>query len=129
MGPFDFLKSINETKDDIMVCPEDERSYVPFIVNRGLSYFQDTVLLANEMNIHNQLPNRMQFDFLKSMVRKRKRFSKWFKPELANDLDVVKEYYGYSNDKANQALKLLTSDHITVLKSRLYTGGKKGSKK
>jgi hypothetical protein len=128
MNFFDYLKSINETKDDIMITPEDEKAYVPFMVNRGLSYFQDTILLANEMNQHSHLPARMQFDFLRNMVRKRKRFSKWLKAEEITDLEVVKEYYGYSNDKAMQALKLLTSDHITVLKEQLYKGGKKKSK-
>ena len=125
MGPFDYLNAINFTKEDIMEFPEDEKAYTPFMVNRGLSYFQDTVILANEMNINNHISSRMQFDFLRSIVRKRKRFSKWLKASYPADLEVVKEYYGYSNDKASQALRMLTSDQVAELKNRLYKGGKK----
>jgi hypothetical protein len=95
------------------------------MVNRGLSYFNDTVLFANEMNKYHHLDHRLQFDFLINIIRKRKRFSKWSKPEIASDVEVVKEYYGYSNEKARQALSLLTSEQINELRKKVYKGGRK----
>ena len=115
MNPFDYLNAINSTKKDIMVDDIAEKSYTPFMVNRGLSYFADTVLLANEMNLNHHIDNRLQFDFLINIVRKRKRFSKWNKPEVATDLDVIKEYYGYSNEKARMVHNLLTDNQICLL--------------
>ena len=125
MSPFDYLNAINYTKKDIMVDDIAEKQYVPFMVNRGLSYFQDTVLMANEMNQHTHLDNRLQFDFLINIVRKRKRFSKWNKPEVATDLDVIKEHYGYSNEKARMVHNLLTDDQITELRRKVFKGGRK----
>jgi len=125
MNPFEYLNSINYTKKDIMVDDIAEKQYVPFMVNRGLSYFQDTVLMANEMNQHAHLDNRLQFDFLINIVRKRKRFSKWNKPEVATDLDVIKEYYGYSNEKARMVHNLLTDNQITELRKKVFKGGRK----
>ena len=125
MSPFDYLNAINYTKKDIMVDDIAEKQYVPFMVNRGLSYFQDTVLMANEMNQHAHLDSRLQFDFLINIVRKRKRFSKWNKPEVATDLDVIKEYYGYSNEKARMVHNLLTDNQITELRRKVFKGGRK----
>ena len=125
MSPFDYLNAINYTKKDIMVDDIAEKQYNPFMVNRGLSYFQDTVLMANEMNQYAHLDSRLQFDFLINIVRKRKRFSKWNKPEVATDLDVVKEYYGYSNEKAKTVLDILTKDQLKSIKEKLYKGGTK----
>jgi len=125
MTPFDFLHAINTTKKDIMVDDIAEKQYVPFVVNRSLSYFPDTVLLANEMNSRAHLDNRLQFHFLLNIIRKRKRFSKWAKPIQESDLEVVKEYYGYSNEKARQALTLLNKEQIDVLKKKVYKGGRK----
>jgi len=125
MNPFDFVNAINYDKQDIMVDDITEKQYVPFMVNRSLSYFQDTVLMANEMNLNAHLDNRLQFDFFINIVRKRKRFSKWFKPETQSDVEVVKTYYGYSNEKARQVLSLLTKDQIEVLKKKVNKGGRK----
>ena len=125
MNPFEYLNSINNTKKDIMVDDIAEKGYNSFMVNRGLSYFADTVVIANEMNRHHHLDARMAYDFLINIVRKRKRFSKWIKPETVSDVGVVKEYYGYSNEKARQALSLLTSDQINDLKKKVYKGGRK----
>ena len=125
MNPFDYLNAINDTKKDIMVDDIAEKGYAPFMVNRGLSYFNDTVLFANEMNRYHHLDHRLQFDFYINIIRKRKRFSKWMKPDTASDVEVVKEYYGYSNEKARQALTLLTSDQINELKKKVYKGGRK----
>jgi purine-nucleoside phosphorylase len=81
--------------------------------------------MANEMNIQHHLDNRLQFDFFINIIRKRKRFSKWFKPETISDVEVVKAYYGYSNDKARQALSLLTKEQLEVLKKKVNKGGRK----
>ena len=83
--------------------PTWEKKYPPFIVNKCLSGFIDTVMFANEMNVNHQLPSRLQYDFLINTVRKRKRFSPWLKKDKINDLDAVKSYYGYSNEKAQQS--------------------------
>ena len=124
MNPFEYLNAINTTKKDIMVDDIAESGYAPFMVNRGLSYFADTVLYANEMNINHHIDHRLQFDFLINIVRKKKRFSKWLKAEEISDLDVVKEYYGYSNEKARSVLSLLTDEQLTELKKRISKGGK-----
>jgi hypothetical protein len=125
MNPFDYVNSVNYTKKDIMESPEDEKSYNSFMVNRSLSYFSDTVGIANEMNRYHHLDSRLQYSFLINIVRKRKRFSKWVKPEVQNDVDVVKEYYGYSNEKARQVLPLLTPSHIITLRNKVNKGGRK----
>jgi len=125
MNPFEYANAINYTKKDIMVDDVAEKSYNPFMINRQLSYFPDTVLAANEMNRNHHLDNRLQFDFFINIIRKRKRFSKWFKPEQISDLDVVKKYYGYSNEKAHQVLTILTTDQINELKRKVMTGGRK----
>lgn len=124
-SPFDFLNAINYTKKDIMVDDIAEEKYSAFMVNRGLSYFQDTVCMANEMNINHHLDSRLQNDFLINIIRKKKRFSKWNKPEVVSDLEVVKEYYGYSNEKAKAALSLLTKEQLVILKKKVYKGGRK----
>ena len=115
-NPFEYLTAINDTKKDVMIDDIAEKGYNAFMVNRGLSYFNDTVLFANEMNLNAHLDNRLQFDFLINIVRRRKSFSKWMKPETASDVEVVKEYYGYSNEKARQALTLLTPEQIIDIK-------------
>ena len=125
MNPFNYLNAINYTKQNIMVDDLTEKAYNPFMVNRSLSYFNDTVLFANEMNQHHHLDNRLQFDFFINIVRKKRRFSKWNKPETVRDVEVDKEYYGYNNEKARQALSLLTSKHIDELKKKVYKGGRK----
>jgi|TARA_Y100000385_G_scaffold125061_1_gene130001 hypothetical protein len=124
MNPFEYINAINNTKKDIMVDDIAESKYTPFMVNRSLSYFPDTVLYANEMNINHHLDHRLQFDFLINIVKKKKRFSKWSKPEEISDLNVVKEYYGYSNEKAKSVLSLFTDEHLTELRKRMNKGGK-----
>lgn len=124
MNPFEYVNAINTSKKDIMIDDLAEKAYVPFTVNRSLSYFSDTVLVANEMNKHHHIDKKLQFHFLINIIRKRKRFSKWNKPELVSDADVVKEYYGYSNEKARQVLSLLSNEQIIELKKRMFKGGK-----
>jgi hypothetical protein len=125
MNPFEYLNAINNTKKDIMVDELAEKQYHAFMVNRGLSYFQDTIAMANEMNINHHIDNRLQFQFFINIVRPRKRFSKWFKSETENDVEVIKEYYGYSNDKARQVLRLFSKKQIEQLKEKVYKGGRK----
>ena len=125
MNPFDYLKAINETKKDIMVDDIAEREYNPFIINRGLSFFKDTILYANEMNRYHHLDNRVQFDFFINIIRKKKRWSKWIKSSDIDNLELIKEYYGYSNEKAKSALSLMSNEQIEQLKQRIYKGGKR----
>jgi len=125
ISPFDFLNSINTTKKNLMEGVDEEKLYVPFVVNRSLSYFQDTVGVANAMNIHHHIDNRLQYEFFINIVRKRKRFSKWVKPTVENDVEVVKEYYGYNNEKARQVIPLLSSQQLQFIKNKVNKGGRK----
>lgn len=124
MNPFEFVNAICDSKENLIVDDISEKSYNPFMVNRSLSYHYDTVLLASEMNQRAFLDKKLQFDFLINTVRKKKRFAKWSKPESSDDLEVVKEYYGYSNEKARQVLPLLNDDQMGQLKQRIFKGGK-----
>jgi len=124
-SPFDFLNSINYSKKDIMTDDIAESNYNSFIVNRGLSYFADTVAMANMMNQYHHLDNLLQYQFLINIVRKKKRFSKWNKPKVVTDLEVIKEYYGYSNEKARMVHNLLTENQITELRKKVFKGGRK----
>ena len=123
MSPFEFIKAINETKEDVMVDDVSEKKYSPFIVNSGLSFFMDTIFQVNELNRNHHLDSRLQFDYLLNSVRKKKRYSKWLKPEKLQDLDVVKEYYGFSNEKAKDALSTLSEDQLAFIKDKLNQGG------
>lgn len=125
MSPFDYLNSINSNKNDIMDSDEAEKVYNPFLINRSLSYFRDTVLISNEMNKYHHVDNKLQYHFLLNIVRGRKRFSKWIKPEVVDDIDVVKEYYGYSTEKAQSVLPLLSSDQIETIRKKVDKGGRK----
>lgn len=123
MNPFNYLNSINVTKQDIMEDDVAENGYNSFLINRSLSYFRDTVVLTNVMNQYHHLDKKLQYHFLINTIRKRKRFSKWNKPETESDIEVVKEYYGYSNEKAKQALPLLSPEQITIIKQKVNKGG------
>lgn len=124
MKAFDFVNAINTTKKDIMIDDLDEKVYNAFITNRSLSYFPDTVFFANEMNRYHHLDNKLQFSFLINSVRKRKRFSKFIKPSEVQDIEVIKEYYGYSNEKAKQVLTLLNGSQLSELHLGINKGGK-----
>jgi len=123
--PFDYVNDINYGKKNIMVDDVAEKDYNAFIVNRALSYFNDTVLYANEMNIHHSLDSKLQYSFLPNIVRKQKRWSKWLKPNDVTNLELIKEYYGYSNEKAKSVLSLLNDEQLQELKNRIYKGGKR----
>ena len=124
-NPFDYVNSINISKKDIMHDDISEKSYPGFMVNRPLSYFTDTVLFANEMNINHHIDNKLQYHFLINIIKKKKRFSKWLKPQEVENLELIKEYYGYSNEKAKSVLPLFNDEHIETLKQRIYKGGKR----
>ena len=116
----DWLNSINFTKEDLSY---DVKTYPPYVINRCLSGFIDTVMYANEMNRYHNLDKDMQYSFYLNSERKRKRFSPWLRKDKVTDLECVKEYYGYSNEKASQALKILDNQQLNFIKQRLETGG------
>jgi hypothetical protein len=118
----DWLNSINFTKEDLR---EEIKEYPPYIVNKCLSGHIDGILFANEMNMNHQLDKDMQYSFYLNSLRKRKRFSPWLRKDKITDLECVKQYYGYSNEKASQALKILTKEQINFIKKRLDIGGSK----
>jgi len=118
ISPFDFLNSINETKEDLMVDDKAESQYSPYIVNRGLSFSKDTVMLANAMNQMHHLDKKIQYDFLRTAVRKARRRHKWMKSEVEN-IDTVKKYYGYSTEKAKNALKVLRPEDLASMQTWL----------
>ena len=119
-NPFDFIKSISSTKNNIM---ENEKDYNAFMVNRGLSYFPDTVIYANEMNKFHHLDNRLQYLFLINIVRKRNRFSKWNKSVESENINAIKRYYNYSNEKARDVLPLLSNENLNTIRGRINYGG------
>ena len=125
----DYLYSINQSKKDILDDdPDAIKKYPPYIINRCLSSFTDTVLYANEMNKNSHLPNKMQYDFFLNSVKPRKRFSPWARKDSIDYLDVVKEYYGYNDDKALQALRILTKNQLDKITYLLRKGGKNGKR-
>ena len=137
MSPFDFINNINTHGPDLLkdckaydgaelTSPDSpSKQYVPFIINRGMSQFNDTVLLVNELNIRHQLPAKMQYDFLRSAIRPRKRFSKWAKKlKDPADLKAIQETYNYSKEKAEQVYPLLTAEALNAIRKRLDQGGR-----
>jgi hypothetical protein len=128
MNPFDYVNSINFSKKDLMVDDIAEKSYDSFLTNRALSYFIDTALLANEMNIKHHLDKKLQYHFLINTVRKGKRYSKWAKADKIPDIEVVKEYFGYNNERAIEALNLLSDKQIIELRNKVNKGGTRKSK-
>ena len=123
----DYLNSINFTKKDLMKSEDKEwiKKYPAFIINKILSGFQDTIMLVNEVNRNHFLDKDMQYSFLLNSIRRRKRFTPFLRPELIEDIECVKEYYGYNMDKARTALKLLTKEQLNLIKQRLFKGGTK----
>ena len=122
----DYLKTINETKQNLLDSEDTswEKEYPAWVVTKCMASHYDTVLLANEMNIYYDLPNKLQYDFYINTVRKRKRFSPWEKKVKIEDLETVKKYYNYSTQKAQAILKILNKDQLDHLKSKLNRGGK-----
>ena len=123
----DYLNSINFNKNNLMddEDPMWEKKYPAFIVNKCLSGFVDTIMFSNEINQYPGLDNKLQYDFYLNSIRKKKRFSPWLRKDKVQNLDAVKQYYGYSNEKAMQALKILNKDQLKFIKDRLNVGGVK----
>lgn len=121
----DWLNSINFSKENLIEDPSSIKDYPPYIINRCLSGHIDCIMYANEMNKNHHLDKDMQYSFYINILRKRKRFSPWIKKDKIDDLESVKSYYGYSNEKAHQALKILSRDQINFIKQKLEKGGKK----
>ena len=120
----DWLNSINQTKKNLIdEDPSLEKEYPPYVVNRCFSGHLDAIMFANEMNQYHFLPKKMQYDFFLNSLRKKKRFSPWLRKDKVTDLEIIKQYYGYSNEKALSALKILTPDQINFIKQRLDIGG------
>ncbi len=124
----DYLKAINETKEPLMDTDDEmwEKKYPAFIVNKCLAPFPDTIFPVNEMNINHHLDKKLQFDFLLNSLRTRKRYTPWLKASKQKNLEYVKEYYGYNNEKAKSALKLLNDEQIKTIKDSLNKGGRNG---
>ena len=122
----DYLNTINQTKQYLMdEDPGWEKNYPPFVINKCMSQHLDTIMFANEMNQYPGLDKKLQYDFFINIVRPRKRFSPWGKKEKVDNLELVKQYYGYSTEKAVQALEILTPTQLDVIKTKLNKGGKK----
>jgi hypothetical protein len=120
----DWLNSINDTKKNLLnEDPSCIKNYPPYIVNKCLSGHIDSVLFANEMNKNHHLDKDLQYLFFINTLRKRKRFSPWLRKDKVNDLDIVKQYYSYSNDKAMQALKILSREQLDFIRQKFETGG------
>lgn len=120
---FDFLNSINYNKNDLMVDDHVEKQYPAYMVNRGLSFNPDTAIPANEMNSRPHLDKKLQFHFLINIVRPKKRFSKWLKNEKVEAIETLKAYYGFSTEKARQAVSILDEEQLDYLKQKLQKGG------
>ena len=123
----DYLNSINLTKENLMDGddPMWEKKYVSFIINKCMAPFNDTIMLVNELNMRHHLDKKLQYDFLLNSVRSKKRYAPWVKASKLKDLEYVKEYYGFSNEKAKAALSILDDEQIKAIKDSLNKGGRK----
>ena len=125
LSPFDFANSINYSKENLIIDERTEKEYNPFIVNRAMGFGKDTVIAGNEMNSRPHIDNKLQYDFLRSVVRKAKRYNKWLKTEEEN-IEAVQKFFGYSFTKAKEALTLLSETDRDKIK--LYQSTSKGGK-
>jgi len=127
MNPFDYVNAINDTKKNLMVGTDNdelaEKGYTPFMVNKSLSYFIDTILYANEINEYAHIDNKLQFEYYLNGIPKKKRFSKWAKKEKSDDLDIICEYYGCSYTRAAEIHKIINKTNIDFMKQKLQKGG------
>ena len=124
----EYLKAINTSKEKLMNGEDEmwEKKYPAYIVNKCLAPFQDTIFLVNEMNMNHQIDKKLQFDFLLNTLRTRNRYTPWLKAKKEKYLEYVKEYYGYSNEKAKSALNILNDEQIKTIMNSLNKGGKHG---
>jgi len=121
----EYLNAINYTKKNLFDTEDEsvEKEYTPFVVNRCLSYFIDTVLYVNEVNQRGHMPKRMQFDYLHGSIRKNKRYSKWLRRESEENLDLVKRMYGYSDSKARAIMDILSESDFEWMREKVNEGG------
>lgn len=122
--PFDFINNICQSKDDLIVDSDSEKQYNPYLINRGLSFGADTIIYANEMNSRPHIEKKLQYDFLRTAMPKKKRYNKWIKADNDENIELVSEYYGYSMERAKEALSLLTEDNLEYIRQKLFRGGK-----
>ncbi len=124
MSPFDYVNAILQNKKKLIIDELTEKSYAPFLVNRSLSYHKDCIFYANEMNRYHQIDKKLQNDFLLNIVRSQKRpFAKWVKAEKSEDLECIKQIFGFSESKAREAVRLLSKEQIQKLKEETDIGG------
>ena len=124
-----FLRSINTTKENVLLDDSNgkiEEAYNPFIINKTLSYFPDTIMQSNTMNQYFDIDKKLQYDFLLNSIRKKKRFSRWIRSNIEENVDTVKQYYKVGNEKAVEILSLLNDEQITSIKKELSEGGISG---
>ena len=121
----EYLNAINFSKKNVMDSEDKQwiKKYPAFIINKILSSFSDTIMLVNEMNRNHFLDKDMQFQFLLNSIRSKKRFTPFLKASKIKDIECVKEYYGYNNEKAKTALDLLTKEQLKLIKEKLFKGG------
>ena len=124
----EYLNAINYSKEKLMDGEDEmwEKKYPAFIINKCVAPFQDTIFLVNEMNMNHHMDKKLQFDFLINSLRPRKRYTPWMKAKKLENLEYVKEFYGYNNEKARAALDILNDEQISAIKTKLYKGGKHG---
>lgn len=129
-NPFDYTNSITQTKKNLMRGTENDKlarkEYNPFLTNRGLSYYPDTIFYANEMNRRHYVENLPQYEYLLNIVRPKKRYAKWAKKDNDGDVLLVKEYYGYNDSKARQALAILSTEQLNIIRTKMHKGGRDG---
>ena len=125
MSPFTYVNSLSFSKKIKELSPLDETIYNPFLTNKSFSYFVDTILIANEMNMRHHADNKLQYDYLINRIRPRKRFKKWDKKLDNEHIQLIKEYYSCSNDKARVALSLLSEQQLNIIRKKLHKGGVK----
>ena len=121
-NPFVYADAVSFTKKEIIDTPAAEAGYIPFMVNKAMSYHHDAIMAANAMNMNGHIDNKMQFDYLLHKLNKRKRFAKWAKPMNDLDIDAIMEYYRYSRKKAEQVLGVLSQDQIQLIHAKIYKG-------
>lgn len=120
------IPAILQTKKDVLLTEQDEKEYTAFVINRALSYHIDCILYTNMMNMNHTIDKKLQFQYLINTIRPMKRkFQPWQKSEVNRDLECVKEYFGFSNEKAKEALRILNDEHITLIKEKTNKGGVK----
>jgi len=124
----DYLNAINYTKEPLLDTEDEqwEKKYPPYIINKCIAPFPDSLMLVNEINQLHHLDKKLQYDFLINSLRARKRYTPWMKAKKLENLEYVKEYYGYNNEKAKSALDILNDEQISAIKTKLNKGGRDG---